>query len=78
MTAEDQVTIVMAIILLLLYVTASLAADISQWGWGEESSTPEELDPISSCEERDPDIPSPSDDTTNEDRDPPPPYHELM
>ena len=78
MAAEDQVTIVMAIILLLLYVMASLAADISQWGWGKESSNPEELDPISSCEERDPDIPSPSEDTTSEDRDPPPPYHELM
>ena len=78
MTAEDQVTIVMAIILLLLYVMAALAADISQWGWGKESSTPEELDPISSCEERDPDIPSPSEDTTSEDRDPPPPYHDLM
>ena len=71
--AEDQVTIVMAIILLLLYVMASLAADVSQWGCGEESSTPEDVDPLSSCEERDQDIPSPSEETTSEDRDPPPP-----
>ena len=64
--AEDQITIMTAIILLILYISASLAADISQWGWGEESSTPEDLDPLSSYEDRDLDIPGPSEGTTSE------------
>ena len=72
----DQVAVVMAIILLVLYVSSILAAELTLWKWVKDPPI-EETAPLPSHEIEPQDPPSPS---KNEDtRSPAPPsYEDVM